>query len=69
MVKETKAFNLLNGWRGGPVYDLEAIYDAILRLGKLAEDFPQIEEIEINPLRVYPRGEGALALDCRLILS
>jgi acetyltransferase len=69
MVKETKAFNLLNGWRGGPVYDLEAIYDAILRLGKLAEDFPQIEEIEINPLRVYPRGEGALALDCRMILG
>jgi acetyltransferase len=69
MVKETKAFQLLNGWRGGTVYDLEAIYDAILRLGKLAEDFPQIEEIEINPLRVYPRGEGALALDCRMILK
>jgi acetyltransferase len=69
MVKETKAFNLLNGWRGGMVYDLEAIYDVILRLSKLAEDFPQIEEIEINPLRVYPQGEGALALDCRMILK
>jgi len=69
MVKETKAFNLLNGWRGGPLYDLEAIYDAILRLGKLAEDFPQIEEIEINPLRVFEKGKGALALDCRMILK
>jgi acetyltransferase len=69
MVKETKASNLLNGWRGGIVYDLEAIYDAILRLSKLAEDFPQINEIEINPLRVYPQGEGALALDCRMILK
>jgi acetyltransferase len=68
MVKETNAFNLLNGWRGGPVYDLEAIIDAILRLSKLAEDFPQIEELEINPLRVYSEGKGALALDCRLIL-
>ncbi|MBM3126981.1 MAG: acetate--CoA ligase family protein, partial [Chloroflexi bacterium] len=69
MVKETKAFKLLNGWRGGPVYDLEAIYDAILRLGTPAEDFPQIEEIEINPLRVYERGKDALALDCRMILK
>ncbi len=68
MVKETKAYDLLNGWRGGPVYDIEAIYDAILRLGKLAQDFPQIEEIEINPLRVFPKGQGALLLDCRMIL-
>ena len=69
MVKETKAFTLLNGWRGGPAYDLDAIYDAIFRLSRLAEDFPQIEEIEINPLRVFPKGQGAMALDCRMILS
>jgi acetyltransferase len=69
MVKETKAFTLLNGWRGGSVYDLDAIYDAIIRLSRLAEDFPQIEEIEINPLRIFPKGQGAVALDCRMILD
>lgn len=68
MVKETKAFALLNGWRGGPVYDLDAIYDAILRLDRLAYDFPQIDEIEINPLRIFQKGLGVLALDCRMIL-
>lgn len=69
MVMETKAFKLLEGWRGGSRYDLEAIYDIILRLSKLADDFPQIEEIEINPLRVFPAGQGALALDCRMITN
>lgn len=69
MVKETKAFKLLNGWRGGAKSDLEAIYETILRLSMLASDFPQIEEIEINPLRVFPEGQGALVLDCRMILN
>ncbi len=69
MVKETKSFALLNGWRGGLDYDLDAIYDAILRLSRLAEDFPKIEEIEINPLRVFPKGQGAMVLDCRMILK
>ena len=69
MIMETKAYQVLNGWRGGPRYDLKSIADAILRLNRLVLDFPQIEEIEINPLRVYPAGEGALALDCRMILA
>ena len=69
MIRETKAFQLLNGWRGGEKFDINAITNILLRLSQLAMDFPQIQEIEINPLRVFPEGRGALGLDCRMILK
>ncbi|MCD6356269.1 MAG: acetate--CoA ligase family protein [Anaerolineaceae bacterium] len=40
-----------------------------MKMSQLAEDFPVIKEIEINPLRVFQRGNGVLALDCRMILK
>jgi acetate---CoA ligase (ADP-forming) len=69
MIAETKAGTLLAGYRGQDKADIEAIVDAILKLSQLALDFPQIEEIEINPLLVGPEGQGAIALDGRVILS
>ncbi len=69
MMKSTRAFQLLNGWRGGLTYDISAIEDAIMKISQIAIDNPQISEIEINPLRVFPEGQGALALDCRMILK
>ena len=69
MLKATKAYKLLSGWRGGEAYDMEAILQNVLSLSQLAVDFPQIQEIEINPLLVLPEGKGALALDCRMILE
>jgi acetyltransferase len=69
MIRETKAFHLLHGWRGGTKYDIKAITKVILQLSQLAIDFPQIQEVEINPLRVFAEGNGALGLDCRMILK
>ncbi len=69
MIEATKAGRLLRGFRGGPVYDLEGVVDAIGRLSQLAVDFPQISEVEINPLLVLPEGQGAKVLDARLILE
>ncbi len=69
MIAETKAGTLLAGYRGQEKADIDAIVDAILKLSQLALDFPQIEEIEINPLSVGPEGQGAVALDGRVILS
>ena len=43
--------------------------DVIGRLSQLAVDFPQISEVEINPLLVLPEGQGAKVLDARLILE
>lgn len=68
MVMETKAGKLLGGFRGQKSADVTAVIDCIQRLGQLALDFPEISEIEINPLVVYEDGNGVLALDCRAIL-
>lgn len=67
MIRETRAGKLLTGFRGAPPADLDAVVDCIQRLGQLGLDFPEIEEAEVNPLLVFPQGQGALALDGRVI--
>ncbi|NLE82946.1 MAG: acetate--CoA ligase family protein [Chloroflexi bacterium] len=69
MVAETLAGKLLNGYRGGPIADFDALYDAIVQLSHLAMEHPEVQEIEINPLIVYPEGMGVLAIDSRMILA
>jgi acetyltransferase len=69
MIQTTKAGRLLQGYRGGPVYDSDGVVDAIGRLSRLAVDFPEISEVEINPLLVLPKGEGTRVLDARMIRS
>jgi len=69
MVADTMAGKLLNGYRGAPIADIEALYEVIAKLSKLAMENPEIQEIEINPLIVYPKGQGVIAIDSRMILS
>ena len=69
MVTETMAGKLLNGYRGAPVGDFDALYKVISQLSHLAMDHPEIKEIEINPLIVYPQGQGVMAIDSRMILK
>ena len=66
---EVRAHALLDGVRGQPPMDKAAIVDALLRISQLVQDFPEIIEMDINPLMVYHQGEGALALDMRLVLK
>jgi acetyltransferase len=69
MLTQVQAHALLDGVRGQPPRDKAAIVDALLRISQLVQDFPDIIELDINPLMVYNRGEGALALDMRLVLK
>jgi acetate---CoA ligase (ADP-forming) len=69
MIESTRAGRLLQGYRGGPAYDIDAVMDAIGRLSQLALDHPGISEAEINPLLVLPEGQGARVLDARMILK
>ena len=69
VLAELRGGRILQGARGGEKADLEALVDALLRLSQLLVDFEQIKEIDINPLRVFPSGQGCLALDARVILS
>lgn len=57
---------LLTGFRGSPGVDRPALVDALLRLSRLAEDFPEIVALDINPLLALPPGRGVMALHARI---
>jgi acetyltransferase len=67
MLESTWAGSKLRGYRSIPPADREVVLDTLLRLAQLASDFPEIRELEINPLRVLPVGEGVIALDVRAV--
>lgn len=69
MIEGVKSYKLLEGARGENPADVASIADTILRISQLVTDFPEISEFEINPLMVFDEGEGALAVDMRLILK
>jgi acetyltransferase len=66
MLRSLRSAALLGPFRGAPAVDVEAVADAIVRLGCLAEAFPGIAEMDVNPLRVG--ASGALAVDARVVL-
>ncbi|HEX7973565.1 MAG TPA: acetate--CoA ligase family protein [Anaerolineales bacterium] len=65
LLESTWAGRRLSGYRSLPPADRRAVMDVLVRLAQLAADFPQLSEIEINPLRVLREGQGAFALDVR----
>jgi acetyl coenzyme A synthetase (ADP forming)-like protein len=69
MLASTWAGRKLRGYRSLLPADRSAVVQALLRLSRLAADFPELMEIEINPLRVLPEGQGAVALDVRARLG
>ena len=69
MIAEIRSIKLLRGVRGQPPADLEAVRDGLLRLSQLVTDFPEIVEMDLNPLSVFLKGEGAVAVDARLALK
>lgn len=69
MVRELKAQKILAGLRGKSVLDEDAVVNALVSLSAIAVDFPQIAELDINPLFVQPKGKGALVLDARIVLE
>ncbi len=69
LIDEVRSAKLLAGLRGAPPADRHALADAIVRIGHLAADHPEIAELDVNPLLVLPQGQGAVAVDARVILS
>ena len=69
MVREVKSYPILAGVRGGPAYDVAVIEQCIERLGQLVLDFPQIAELDVNPVIVLEAGRGAVAADARIGLA
>ena len=69
MMREIRSHALLRGVRGESPTDLAAVAEGLLRLSQLVTDFPEIVEIDVNPLAIFPRGQGATAIDVRLTLA
>ncbi|OQA06958.1 MAG: hypothetical protein BWY65_02045 [Firmicutes bacterium ADurb.Bin373] len=67
MIAETKAYALMKGFRGEKPVDIDAVIGVIKHLALLATDFPEIMEVDINPLIAYE--SGAAALDVKITLS
>ena len=67
MISELRTAAILKGIRGERPMDIETLVENLLRLSQLMMDFSEIEGIDINPVMVLE--EGAVAVDCRILLS
>lgn len=69
MINSLKSNKVLEGARGNKPADKEAIIETVLRLAQLLRDFPEIKEMDINPLLVLEDGKGAKVLDARIVIE
>ena len=69
MIDELRGAPILKGARGHKPSDLQAVSETLLRLSQLLIDFPEIRELDINPLRVFQEKDGCRALDARVMLG
>jgi acyl-CoA synthetase (NDP forming) len=69
MLEELRGIQVLKGARGHGPSDVESLVQALMRLSQLMVDFPEIKELDINPLRVFAAGEGCRALDARVLIG
>ncbi|PKT67969.1 pimeloyl-CoA synthetase [Streptomyces populi] len=68
MLSELRGRALLDGVRGGPPVDVDALVEVVIRVQRMALELgDQISELDINPLMVLPRGQGAVALDALVL--
>jgi acetyltransferase len=68
LVGSIKMAELFDGFRGSPPADTTALEDLLLRLSAMIEDLHQIAELDFNPVKVMPQGEGYWVVDARILL-
>jgi acetyltransferase len=67
MLESLRMWPLLKGFRGRPAADVDALVESLVRLSYLAADFPEVKELDINPLLATPAG--VVALDARVVVD
>lgn len=67
MIAETKAYTLIRGYRGSHPSDIGALVHTLAQVARLSLDFPEITEIDLNPVIAYP--DSAVALDVKITVS
>ena len=60
------ASRVLQGYRGRPAADVEALRDVVLRVSRLAEAVPEITELDLNPVMALAAGNGCRIVDARI---
>jgi acyl-CoA synthetase (NDP forming) len=68
MIASLKAYQILQGARGQSPLAIAELSEAVARVSQLVTQFPDIKELDINPLKVFSQKEGALVLDARIII-
>ncbi len=66
MVREIQGYRLLQGYRGKPAVDIGAMEEVLLRISRLVETIPEIEELDLNPIIALPAGQGCKIVDARI---
>lgn len=66
MIREIRSFPLLTGGRGRPAADVAAIERLLIAVSQMSVDLPEISEMDLNPVFVYPQGEGIKVADIRI---
>ncbi|MHA1771362.1 MAG: acetate--CoA ligase family protein [Candidatus Thorarchaeota archaeon] len=69
MIGEIKAAKILEGVRGQPPRDVDALVDVIMGVSKMIDENPEIRELDCNPTFVYEKGKGALVVDARILID
>jgi acetyltransferase len=67
MIRGIRSFRLLEGVRGAPPANLSALEDVLLRVSRLVTDFPEIVELDVNPVLAF--ADRAIAVDARVMLN
>ena len=68
-IAQLRGAKLLAGYRGAPAGDVKALAETVSLLGAIIQAEPRIAEIDINPLSVFPAGDGVLALDALIVAT
>jgi acetyltransferase len=66
MIKETKGYRLLAGMRGEKQKDIASLVEVLVQMARIAAQYPQIKEIDLNPVRLHEQGYSLL--DARILL-
>jgi acyl-CoA synthetase (NDP forming) len=69
MIGSLRLAKLLDGYRGRPAGDRQALCDVIRRISALVELVPELRELDLNPVMVRTPGQGAVAVDARMRLG
>jgi succinyl-CoA synthetase beta subunit len=66
-LRKLRSAKLLAGVRGAPPADVEAVTTVVMAIGRLMQTVPELTEIDVNPLMVHAKGQGATALDALIV--